>query len=278
VLDGVPLLVNSEASVLSIEEIIRHRDSSAPRKKTWKALVGQLTPEISCNVNGERNYQRLKDLLLAHTASPKVLVIGGRMTGAGMEVLLTPPTSIELVETDLLFGPRTTLVCDAHDIPFQNDSFDGVIVQAVLEHVVDPYGCVAEIRRVLKPAGIVYAETPFMQQVHEGRYDFTRFTHLGHRYLFKGFAEVDSGAACGPGMALAWSYNYFLLSFSGSPQVRNLLCLFGRFTSFYLRFFDSYLAKRPGVFDAASAYYFLGTKSDQVLSPKELVQQYRGLM
>src|SRR5262249_2087721 len=155
-------------------------------------------------------------------------------------------------ETDLLFGPRTALVCDAHDIPFQNDSFDGVIIQAVLEHVVDPHRCVAEIHRVLKPSGIVYAETPFMQQVHEGRYDFTRFTHLGHRYLFKAFAEIDSGAACGPGMALAWSYNYFLLSLSSSPQVRNLLRLFGRFTSFYLRFIDSYLAKRPGVFDAAS--------------------------
>ena len=38
-------------------------------------------------------------------------------------------------------------------------------------------------------SGIVYAETPFMQQVHEGAYDFTRYTVLGHRYLFKKFKQ-----------------------------------------------------------------------------------------
>ncbi len=49
-----------------------------------------------------------------------------------------------------------------------------------------------EIHRVLKDDGIVYADTPFMQQVHEGAYDFTRFTLSGHRWLFKNFALLDS--------------------------------------------------------------------------------------
>ena len=31
--------------------------------------------------------------------------------------------------------------------------------------------------KVLKEGGLVNAETP-LQQVHEGRYDFTRFTYL----------------------------------------------------------------------------------------------------
>ncbi len=43
------------------------------------------------------------------------------------------------------------LICDAHDIPFADRSFDGVIVQAVLEHVVDPFRCCEEIHRVLIP-------------------------------------------------------------------------------------------------------------------------------
>ena len=67
---------------------------------------------------------------------------------------------------------------------------------------------------MLKGRGVVYAETPFMQQVHMGPYDFTRFTHSGHRRLFRRFEEVESGAVCGPGMALAWAYQYFLLSFA----------------------------------------------------------------
>ena len=50
-----------------------------------------------------------------------------------------------------------------------------------------------EIYRVLKSDGIVYIETPFMQQVHGGKYDFTRFTYLGHRRLFARFQEIESG-------------------------------------------------------------------------------------
>ena len=79
------------------------------------------------------------------------------------------------------------LICDANDIPFENGSFDGVVLQAALEHVADPYRCVEETHRVLKEKGLVYAETAFMQQVHGGRYDFTRFTRLGHRRLFRRF-------------------------------------------------------------------------------------------
>ena len=72
---------------------------------------------------------------------------------------------------------------------------DAVCVQAVLEHVVDPAGVVAEIERVLKSDGVVYAETPFMQQVHGGAYDFTRFTELGHRWLWRRFATIERGTA-----------------------------------------------------------------------------------
>jgi len=57
--------------------------------------------------------------------------------------------------------------------------FDAVWIQAVLEHVLDPVRVVAEIHRVLRPGGLVYSEIPFMQEVHEGAYDFTRFRLSG---------------------------------------------------------------------------------------------------
>ena len=93
------------------------------------------------------------------------------------------------------------VICDAHDLPFKEKSFDAIICQAVLEHVADPYRCVEEMFRVLKPKKFIYVETPFMQQVHMAPYDFTRFTYLGHRRLFRRFKEIDSGIACGPGMS-----------------------------------------------------------------------------
>jgi hypothetical protein len=122
----------------------------------------------------------------------------------------------------------------------------------------------------------VYAETPFMQQVHGGRYDFTRFTHLGHRRLFRMFDEIESGVACGPGMALAWAYQYFLLSFVSSRTSRAVVRIMAAFTSFYLKWCDRYLANSPGALDAASGCYFLGRKGERALTDREIVALYRG--
>ncbi len=198
----------------------------------------------------------------------------GSIVGEGMEALIGHP-NIELVESDVSFGPRTTVIGDAHSIPFDDNSFDGVIVQAVLEHVVDPWRCVEEIHRVLKEDGLVYAETPFMQQVHGGCYDFTRFTYLGHRRLFRRFEEIDSGATCGPGMALAWSYRYFLLSFTTSKLWRTMIAVWVRLTSFFLKYIDYLIIDNVGSLDAASGYYFLGKKSDNILDDKELIKLYK---
>jgi len=145
-----------------------------------------------------------------------------------MEVLFNSP--VELIEIDVSIGSRTVAIVDAHDIPFANNTFDCVIAQAMLEHVADPYRCVKDIYRVLKAGGCVYAETAFMQQVHGGAYDFTRFTHAGHRRLFKPFQEIESGAVCGTGMALAWTYEHFLMSLTNSTTIGKIARIFARFT------------------------------------------------
>lgn len=276
IIDGIPILLDDRTSIFSIAEIVAQRDASgAAPANTLKSRLRRLIPSINKNVRAQQNYEKLAGLLHELAPAPKILVVGGGVVGQGMEALTHNP-AVELIETDVSLGPRTALVCDAHDIPFESETFDGVIVQAVLEHVVDPYRCVDEIHRILKPQGLVYAETPFMQQVHMAPYDFTRFTHLGHRRLFRKFDEIDSGAVCGPGMALAWSYQYFLYSFTKSRTRRGLAMAFARFTSFYLKYFDPFLIDRPGALDAASGYYFMGRKAGHVLSDRELVKLYRG--
>ena len=274
--NGVPVLLNEESSVFSINGVVSQQSTTfGPRKRGIKETLTRLIPSISKNLKAGQNYERLAGLLLGQSAAPRVLTVGGGILGQGMESLpLNDP--VELVETDVSFGPRTMMICDAHDIPFEDESFDGVIAQAVLEHVADPYRCAEEIHRVLKKQGLVYAETPFMQPVHMGRYDFTRFTHLGHRRLFRGFEEIDSGAVCGPGMALAWSYQYFLLSFTESKTLRALVRIFASLTSFYLKYFDHYLIDKAGALDAAAGYYFMGRKGNRILSDRELIELYEG--
>jgi SAM-dependent methyltransferase len=237
--------------------------------------VDRILPDIGKNMKAEENYEKLAKLLLENSPQPKVLVIGAGVLGKGFNTLFAHP-EIRLVETDVKLNQRIALACDAHELPFDDASFDGAICQAVLEHVLDPYRCVQEIHRVLKQGGVVYAETPFMQQVHGGRYDFTRFTDLGHRRLFRHFEQVDRGAVCGPGMALAWALQYFLLSFTQSKTVRHIIQASTRLTLFPLKYWDYYLIDKSASLDAASGYYFLGRKSDSILDDKELIADYKG--
>lgn len=276
--NGIPILVDENLSVFTIDGFLNECDTFwdlSPKNRFIEFLKG-LLPDISLNVKGRQNYRSLAKILLSQSEKPKVLVVGGSISGKGTEEILANKR-IEFVETDVSFGPRTQLICDAHSLPFVDKSFDCVIIQAVLEHVVDPIVCVREIHRVLKDDGIVYSETPFMQQVHGGCYDFTRFTYLGHRRLFRTFEEIDSGAVCGPAMALAWSYQYLLFSFTQSRWLRRFITLFVKLTAFPLKYLDYFLIDKRGVFDAASGYYFIGKKSNRILSDKELLKLYKGL-
>jgi SAM-dependent methyltransferase len=226
-------------------------------------------------VGAASRFGRLADLIAVQAPPRRVLVVGGGTMGAGIEALVEAE-GLELVETDVFAGPRTGVVCDAHALPFVDGSFDAVVCQAVLEHVLEPWTAVDEIHRVLADGGLVYSEIPFMQQVHEGAYDFTRFTHLGHRRLYRRFDEIESGAQGGPGMALSWSLQYFAMAFAPTRSTRSLAQrLVGLLTS-WLAWFDAYLVRRPGGLDAASGTWFLGRRRNDPVGDAELIRGYRG--
>ena len=273
IIDGIPILINNEKSIFSIDDFVQQRDTTFDlHQNKFKELFWKCIPGIGFNLKAKDNYQKLVARLPEHA---KILIVGGSIQGKGMELIYSND-SFEIVGTDVSYGPHTDVICDAHDIPFADETFDCVIIQAVLEHVLDPYRCVEEVHRVLKPAGFVYAETPFIQQVHMKQFDFTRFTHLGHRRLFRHFDEVESGPCGGPGMALAWSYTYFIESFAFSRLTSALATIFAHLTSFYLKYFDYLLIDRPRAYDAASGFYFVGQKNGTCLDDKELIQQFRG--
>lgn len=274
----IPVLINEANSLFRIKDFVENRDTTYQTDQPkWKTQLKNFLPSLNKNYKSAQNFQRFAAALKEKSETPKILIIGGAVEGEGLNVEKLFD-GMEVIESDVAFGERTNLICDAHDIPFSDETFDGVIIQAVLEHIVNPQECIAEIYRVLKKDGFVYSETPFMQQVHLGRYDFTRFTHLGHRRLFRNFEEIESGAACGSGMALAWSYSYFLQSFFESKTLAKIADIFARLTGFWLKYLDYFTIDRAGTFDAASSYYFWGRKSEHVLSDRELIESYKGLI
>jgi SAM-dependent methyltransferase len=277
VVDGVPVLIDDATSVFSAADVAL--SGGGPTRPSFRALLRRFAPATSINPGAPDRYAMFQRELRSITPerSASVLVIGGGELGKGLDQLAGAP-DIDLVETDVYLGPRVDVACDGHHLPFADACFDGVIVQAVLEHVADPHQVVAEIHRVLRPHGIVYAETPFMQQVHEGPFDFTRFTDLGHRRLFRQFSEIDRGVAVGPASALLWSLRYFVRSFTRRPSFASAADRAISLSFFWLRYIDHALVGRPGAIDAASGFYFLGIRSDETISDRALVHMYRGLL
>lgn len=182
--------------------------------------IGRLIPSPSVNLASERVLARLRALLGEKPA--RLLVVGGGRQRSWLDQRFRDAANVSLVYCDVDVDADVDLFCDAHDLPFEDRSFEGVITTAVLEHVLYPERVASEIARVVKPGGFLYSELPFMQQVHEGAYDFTRYTLSGHRRLFRDFAEIESGMVAGPGTALVWAIENFCSAFVTGARARQV--------------------------------------------------------
>ena len=263
--------VFEQSSFLTDADFFFKTDHSRFRK-----FLKKIQPDITLNVTSTRNYHRIAKTIEGRQ-DLKILIIGGSVDGVGINILKQSAAGSLFIESDVSHGPNTNIIFDSHQIPFSDELFDLVIVQAVLEHVLDPQLCVHEIHRVLKDGATVYAETPFMQQVHGGKYDFQRFSHLGHRRLFRFFTEINSGVVVGPASALAWASRYFVTSFAQNKKTDMILSYFINFFVFWIKYFDLILIHRKGSIDAASGYFFWGKKKKGYILPdKELLESYRG--
>lgn len=274
VVNGVPVLIRDSHSVFAIADYEtaraytgasygRSADRNSGARRAWRRLARSLSDTAS-----SIRHPGVDDVLAYVRAlhpAPRVLVIGsgGLRIGAPGD---------RVMHTDVAFGPAVDAIADAHDLPFPDGSFDLAIAVAVLEHVADPQRCVAEIARVLAPGGHVYAVTPFLQPVHMGEHDFTRFTPIGHRRLFRAWDEVAAGVAMGAGSMLAWAIGGSLLAVSQARPWQ----VFGRMAGLLampLRWLDRFLRNAP---DAAGGCWFFGRLRDGgPISDRELVQGYR---
>lgn len=268
---GQPVLIDFAESAIPRAWFEKERASYslvAERRDLPRTLKAYLfgTRDIS-----KRNFEKFRrELLSSAGPSPLVLMVGAGQKGMGTEILYDDP-DIRVAAFDIYPSPYTLFAADAHSIPLKDASVDAVCIQAVLEHVLEPSKVVSEILRVLKPGGIVYAETPFMQQVHEGAGDFTRFTELGHRWLFREFDEIERGAIGGPGLSVYWSMKYFFRGLTRSRKVANILSVpFG-----LLALLDRFMPAGH-VIDGANGVYFLGRKAEQRLEARDIFERYLG--
>lgn len=269
---GRPVLLRHDNELFRIEDYLRvSSDATVKGKGKWSRIV----PNPSVNLSSSRILQRLGSELNG-MGRGVVLVVGGGKQRRWLDKVLNADESVRVVYTDIDVDADIDLFCDAHALPFRNASFDAVITTAVLEHVMSPERAAAEIVRVLKVGGWLYSELPFMQQVHEGAYDFTRYTLSGHRRLFNRFEVIESGMVAGPGTTLVWAVENFFLAFASRSVTRTLVKVGTRVLFGWIKYFDYVLAKRPEAMDGASCTYLLGRKIEGQISDADIVAGYVG--
>jgi len=106
--------------------------------------------------------------------------------------------------------PNVDVIGDGHALPFKDEAFDAVILEAVLEHVRKPETVILEVSRVLRPGGRIYAGVPFMQGYHASPSDYQRYTVWGLENLLSDFQKIESGSCVGATSALHWIFREYV--------------------------------------------------------------------
>src|SRR5205807_6525766 len=141
-----------------------HFDDAADQVLSFLAedgisLKGKAVADIGCG-------DGIIDLGLAVKGKPSNLV-GYDLKETDVEALGRAAGAAEVCEE--LPGAMSFVVSKVDQIPCENEQFDLVVTWSVFEHVGYPVGMLSEIRRILKPEGILFLQLwPFFYSEHGG--------------------------------------------------------------------------------------------------------------
>jgi SAM-dependent methyltransferase len=92
---------------------------------------------------------------------------------------------------DIVPSPIVDLVCNAEDMPIENESYDLVLCTQVLEHCTSPERIINECHRVLRDGGTLIVTVPSIYPVHGYPADNWRFMPDGLKYLLRNFSHIE---------------------------------------------------------------------------------------
>lgn len=152
--------------------------------------------------------QRIIDIITAH---PDQLFLD---CGAGLRKVCYP----NVINYEIVKYSSTDVLGVAEKLPFADNSLDGVISVAVLEHVKDPFLSAAEMSRVLKPGGVMFCSVPFMQPLHGYPHHYYNMTAEGMKNLFPmlDIDEVYVPLSLHPIQSIRWMLFSYI---KGLPEV-----------------------------------------------------------
>lgn len=150
------------------------------------------------------------DVGCAHGFLANLLAKEGVENIVGCDISKTAVNRAKSQAKTLELTDKTTfLTCDAHELPFKDESYDFVICAEVLEHLQDPQKAAAELTRVLKKGGTLLATAPNIVNLAEITHTLkhllfflvkkepithiSHFTYFSFPKLFKNLKIIDRG-------------------------------------------------------------------------------------
>jgi len=105
-----------------------------------------------------------------------------------------------VVNLDVEPAMGVQVVNQSGGVPFKTGTFNGVLMEYVLEHVPDVSPLLSEVYRILKPGAQVLITVPFKQNFHACPNDYWRFTEQGIRLVLQrlGFEQIEVKVYGGP--------------------------------------------------------------------------------
>ncbi len=121
--------------------------------------------------------------------SGNVLDIAG---GESPSYLRYLPAGITLVRTNRVGSNGVSPVDFNKPLPYEDSSFDAVLLFNAIYIADDPQSLICEVSRVVKPDGIVFVASPFIANEMSEPHDYMRFTAEGLERLGRnaGFSQV----------------------------------------------------------------------------------------
>jgi SAM-dependent methyltransferase len=154
----------------------------------------------------------------------------------------------DVVCVDVVPGPNVDIVADAHELPFESQSFDLVVSAGMLNLCRQPQRVLGEFYRILRSGGRLHLEVPMFQAYLPEPEDYWRWTPPGLRCLLEGegFVVEQTGVHIGPGSALASAMNYSISSMLPGPGgVRRMLRLAAQSAVAPLKLLDLWATDTP---------------------------------
>lgn len=126
-------------------------------------------------------------------------------------------------------NPFLDQICDLNKpLPFENETFDTILMSDVLEHIRYPEALMKEIGRILKKEGKLLMNVPFFYSLHDEPHDYFRYT----RHALRGFCEeanlqvfyLEAGGGVPEILSDIFSKNVIIV-----PYIGKYLCLMFQF-------------------------------------------------